>query len=303
MTKIFVVDGADEVRDLEVPGDAIFIGRSPENDIQITDGTVSRRHLKVLIRGGKYFVQDLQSKNGTFVDGKQIDAGVEWEVKEGIPIVIGASLICLGDGCTEDILSLLGSVGIGGESRKKAIAQKRPLTAMKNMELIYRVSNALMQALDLHEIFEKILDSIFDLLKRIDRGMILMVDQETGEITEAVSRARGRSGKGPLRYDVSVVERVIETNTGMIIMDIDTQEETDLSATLKLLKIGSLMCVPLISKSKVRGAIYVDSIDKANGFRKADLELLTALSGPAALAIENAMLSEEAKRVGRRGNR
>ncbi len=190
---------------------------------------------------------------------------------------------------------------IGGESRKKAIAQKRPMTAMKNMELIYKVSNALMQSLDLHEIFEKILDSIFDLLKRIDRGAILMVDQDTGEISEAVSRARGTKGKGPLRYDVSVVERVIETNTGMIILDIDAEEETDLSATLKLLRIGSLMCVPLISKSKVRGAIYVDSIDKAHGFRKEDLELLTALSGPAALAIENALLSGEARREGQGG--
>lgn len=303
MAKIFVVDGSDEVSDLEFSEDVLFIGRSPENDIQITDGTVSRKHLKILRKAGKYFVKDLESKNGTFVDGKHISAGGECEVQEGVPIVIGMTVICIGEGCSEDVLSLLGSMEVSGgvKKKKKAIAQKRPMTAKKNMELIYRVSSVLMQSSDLNEILEKILDSIFDLLKRIDRGMILLVDQKTGAISEAVSRARGKRGEGRLRYDVTVVERVIEENKGMIILDIDAEEETDLSATLKLLKIGSLMCVPLISKSKVRGAIYVDSIDKAHGFRKEDLDLLTALSGPSALAIENALLSENPEEYGDEG--
>ena len=303
MTKVFVVDGSDEVSDLEFSEDVLIIGRSPENDIQVNDGTVSRKHLRILRKDGKYFVQDLGSKNGTFVDGKHISAGVECEVREGVPIVIGMSVICIGEGCSEDVLSLLGSMEISGgiKRKKKAIVQKRPMTAKKNMELIYRVSSVLMQSSDLSEILEKILESIFDLLKRIDRGLVLLVDQETGEIYEAVSRARGKKGEGRLRYDVSVVERVIEENKGMIISDIDAEEETDLSATLKLLKIGSLMCVPLISKSKVRGAIYVDSIDKAHGFRKEDLDLLTALSGPSALAIENALLSENPEKRGDEG--
>lgn len=295
MTHIYVVNGSDEVNELEISEDVLFVGRSPENDIQIADGTVSRKHLKILKKGGKYFVKDLGSKNGTFVDGKHISADVECEVQEGVPIVIGMSVLCIGQGCPEDVLSLLGSMDISGDGKKKkkAIAQKRPMTAKRNMELIYKVSEVLMQSSDLNEILEKILDSIFDLLKRIDRGIILLVDQQTGEISEAVSRARGKKVEGRLRYDVSVVERVIEENKGMIILDIDAEEETDLSATLKLLKIGSLMCVPLISKSKVRGAIYVDSIDKVHGFRKEDLDLLTALSGPSALAIENALLSEK----------
>jgi len=51
-----------------------------------------------------------------------------------------------------------------------------------------------------------------------------------------------------------------------------------------------VMCVPLMSKSKIRGAIYVDSVSKPYGFRKEDLSLLSALSSPAAIAIENATL-------------
>jgi len=46
----------------------------------------------------------------------------------------------------------------------------------------------------------------------------------------------------------------------------------------------------LISRSQIRGVIYVDSVSKPHGFRNDDLSLLTALSSSAAIAIENALL-------------
>ena len=70
----------------------------------------------------------------------------------------------------------------------------------------------------------------------------------------------------------------------------------NLSESMQLMKIKSVMCVPLISRSTVRGVIYVDSVSKPHGFRKEDLSLLTALSIPAAYAIENALLHPKADR-------
>jgi signal transduction histidine kinase len=68
------------------------------------------------------------------------------------------------------------------------------------------------------------------------------------------------------------------------------EDMTERSESMEIMKIKSVMCVPLTSRSKVRGAIYVDSVSRPYGFRKEDLSLLTALSSPAAIAIENAML-------------
>ena len=56
------------------------------------------------------------------------------------------------------------------------------------------------------------------------------------------------------------------------------------------------MCLS-ISKSQTRGIIYVDSIKKPYGFRKEDLALLTALSSPAAIAIENALLYSNLEKI------
>jgi GAF domain-containing protein len=79
------------------------------------------------------------------------------------------------------------------------------------------------------------------------------------------------------------------------IMMRDTRDESkvDASSSMKLMNVQSVMCVPLVSKSIVRGVIYVDSVSAPHGFRTEDLSLLTALSSPAAIAIENAALYSE----------
>ena len=57
------------------------------------------------------------------------------------------------------------------------------------------------------------------------------------------------------------------------------------------------MCVPLISKSQIQGVVYVHAVNAPQGFRKEDLFLLTGISSPAALAIENALLYAQRKRA------
>lgn len=75
------------------------------------------------------------------------------------------------------------------------------------------------------------------------------------------------------------------------------EDRVNRSESMELMKIRSVMCVPLISKSQIRGVIYVDSLNKPNGFRNEDLSLLTALSSPAAIAIENAFLCSTLDRI------
>jgi pSer/pThr/pTyr-binding forkhead associated (FHA) protein len=89
MTKLFIVEGPEKGQSFEIKGDIAYVGRSPDNDIQMKDRSVSRKHLKILKKSNQYFIEDLQSANGTFVDGKPLFSGDEFEVKEGLPITIG----------------------------------------------------------------------------------------------------------------------------------------------------------------------------------------------------------------------
>ena len=110
MDKLYIVRGEYEQLSLRLKDHRTFVGRSPENDIQIQDNYVSRKHLELYKKGDKYFIRDLNSANGTFVNGKRIGSKVEQRVKEGDTIVIGMTLICLGESCSDRVLSFLDSV-------------------------------------------------------------------------------------------------------------------------------------------------------------------------------------------------
>jgi putative methionine-R-sulfoxide reductase with GAF domain len=294
MTKLYILEGPDKGQSFDLKGKTTSIGRSHDNHIQMKDRFVSRKHLEISRRNSKFFLKDLKSENGTFVDGEPIRPGKELEVKEGLPISLGMSVLCLGKGCSEYILAFLDSIDLSKElSEKVGEAQKdRPMTAKRNMELVSKVSHVLGQSLDINEMLEKILAYIFDLLKRIDRGAIILINDETGEVKQVIIRNREGLSDNTTRYSEAVVERVLETGKAVMIPDAQAEDSSALADTLELAEIGSVMCVPLISKSEIRGVIYVDSLQKPYGFRREDLSLLTALSSPAAIAVENALLHE-----------
>jgi hypothetical protein len=288
MYRLHVVSGPELGRSFDLDRDMFHIGRTPENEVQIKDRFISRRHLKVLKKGERYFLKDLESANGTFVDGNLIRPGVEVELPEGVPVVIGMSVFCLGEQCADDIIDVLQSLDASRSTKKDPPGPHtgRPGTVLKNMELLRDVSRVLTQSLDLKEVLDRILDSILSLLNRIDRGAIVLLEQETGRTLEVVSKARkGFEGDGEA-YCRDVVDQVIRSGNEFMLLG----EDQVLRDALNLSKIKSVMCVPLLNRSRVIGVIYVDSVTNLHGFRKDDLSFFKALSIPAAHAVYNALL-------------
>jgi hypothetical protein len=290
MTDLCVVSGPDgKIMTYPVEGEVLYVGRSTSNDIQVSDGFVSRKHLKIIRKGERFFIKDLFSKNGTFVRGEWITPGMEYPLSEGSPVVIGMSVLCLGKGCSEEMLSLLESAPFAGETLSGPDrGPDRPSTSQNTRALVSRICDDMTQTLDLHEMLKRVLDHIFEVFFRVERGAIILLDAETGWIREAVTRSK--QGAGPLQYSMEVVKRVFQQREAVMISDAEAeQSEGDLPETLKLLNIKSVMCVPLTSHSKLLGVLYADSVTKPYGFRGEDLYLLSSLGSPLAAAIENAL--------------
>lgn len=292
MPKIYIMNGPDKGRSFEVDEDAVFIGRAPDNEIPVKDKSVSRKHLKIIKRAERYYVTDLGSKNGTFIDGKRVTSGKEYEVREGIPIAVGKTFLSVGKAYPDDVLAVLDSIDLFKELDEEGgnEVKDRPLTSKKNMDLVYKVSNVLMQSLNMKEVMERILHYILELLKRIDRGVVILIDQESGEPSDVISIVKASKDDCKAAYSRTIVERVIKERSPVSMLDTLEEKEINLSESIRVSGIRSIMCVPLISRAKVMGVIYVDSVNKPHGFRKEDLDLLTALSSPAAVAIENSLL-------------
>lgn len=290
MIKINIIHGPDKNKSFEVHENKVFIGRSPVNDIQLKDLSISRRHLRVSRRDNKYFIMDLKSTNGTFINGKEIEPWKEFEVPEGLPIVMGTTVIGFNETRLENVLPFLDSLHWSYDplEEKRGYGEGRSSTKQKNLDLVTKVSNALMDTFSADETLNHVLDSIMGLLKRIDRGAIILVDNDTKKITKVVTNFSENLPEDFRAYCTKVVDQVIKDRKALMVSDVYTNEDADLTDTLKLMKIGSVICVPLITRSKIRGVIYADSVGKPHGFRKEDLSLLSTVSAPTALALEKA---------------
>ena len=119
--------------------------------------------------------------------------------------------------------------------------------------------------------------------------MIILLDPQTGEYSKVISKVKKSGADTALLFNRDVVDRVIKEGKGIMFPDPDAEYQDDLEDTLKISEIGSVICVPLISGSKTRGVIYVDSLKEPYGFRKEDLSLFTDLGKRAGLGIETAL--------------
>jgi len=81
-----------ERRRAVLTAEPLAIGRDPENDLVLDDRRVSRRHAEVRLRLGRYTLYDLQSTNGTFVNGRRV---AEVVLSDGDEIVIGGTTCVL----------------------------------------------------------------------------------------------------------------------------------------------------------------------------------------------------------------
>jgi len=184
--------------------------------------------------------------------------------------------------------------------RESLLAADSPKSDTRNLELLLKVSNIFAQSLNIDELLGEVIDQILDVLKRIDRGAILLLNKETGKLREVVSKTRMEDKDGifsKINYSRTIVKRTIRQGEPVLVSDTNRMDEARLSNSMQQMNIRSVMCVPLKYKGEVRGAIYVDSIGLPGGFRKDDLQSLAGLGNTAAIAIENARLYSDLEKL------
>jgi len=72
MPKLLLKFNSAVIKDIPLDKDRLTVGRSPDNDIVIDNPAISSRHCKISLEGGTYYVEDLDSTNGTYVNEKRV---------------------------------------------------------------------------------------------------------------------------------------------------------------------------------------------------------------------------------------
>lgn len=75
--RLIMQTGPTPGRDIPLQKSELFIGRDLNNDIVVNDAEVSRRHARLFLKGTNYYLEDLGSTNGSFVNGQRLSAPVQ----------------------------------------------------------------------------------------------------------------------------------------------------------------------------------------------------------------------------------
>ncbi|MBW2338837.1 MAG: response regulator [Deltaproteobacteria bacterium] len=302
MNTVYITDGPNKGTSFNLNDGITTIGRATDNDICLSDRGVSRHHGKFFRKDGGLFVVDLNSLHGVFVDGEKIEPGQEVAITKENSVLIGKTVLSFQRKLSREKVNQPYPVY---EQRKLFDTTAPPLLVkdstrsyVRNLELLLKVSNIFAQSLNIDKLLGEVVDQIFSHLKRIDRGAILLLNQETGSLKEAVSRTRMKDKEGlfsKINYSRTIVKRTIEQAKPVMMSDTSSMDKVNLSNSMEKMHIMSAMCVPLKYKEKVGGVIYVDSLGVPEGLGKDDLQLLTGLANTAAIAIENARLYDALK--------
>lgn len=300
MIEIFIVEGPRQGHCFELDRKTALIGRSSENDIQIDEPSVSRNHAKILKEKEKYYVEDLKSTNGTWINGNAIASGRKFHVEDGVPIVVGNVLISLGRECSIDESPKEFTIDIlpsRADIRRRSLFRERRSRREENLQVIHNVCLTLLESLNLKEICLKILVSIFQVLKRIDSGHILLCEPGSEKFVEIAAHFKDATMRNELTYSPILAKRALEEGKAIMMPNTGMEAEGEVSRSVKKMGVKSVVCIPLISKTGTKGVMYLQSVNVTHGFRKDDLFFLTGLSAPVALAVENAGLYTRCKQA------
>lgn len=278
----------------------IRIGRDPSNSLAISDLSLSRRHC--LLGQGKdgYKIRDLDSRNGTFVNGAAVS---EQTLNHGDQISVGDSVFVFL--VKEDTDEAIMRAVEFDDHITQATAQIRPQDVLylqperilkelpatsrlgRNLNALLKISRVVHSISDLDQLQAQILALIFEAVPA-ERGAILLDGQGNEKFSSQFVHPAASSRGEPLRVSRTITRQVMEQ--GVAILGADVPGSGGLSEVKSLVNfnVRSLLCVPLTVFQKVIGCIYLDTTTRSARFDKDHLELVASMAGISAVALENA---------------
>jgi adenylate cyclase len=185
------------------------------------------------------------------------------------------------DALTLDRMSLVSRLAAAS-----AQAEREVLKA----QTVARVSETVNSSLELDVVLRRVLDIAVDVLGA-QRGFVMIAD-EHGALRLAAIHGLDRESleSDEMRPSHTAVKRVFESGETLITTDAQSDPRFSAQVSVRLLNLRSIICVPLISKARRIGVVYLDSRVTPGLFTPQDPSLLIAFANQAAMAIENARL-------------
>ncbi|MBI2930856.1 MAG: FHA domain-containing protein [Planctomycetes bacterium] len=300
MPFIRIKTGPNKGKVFEVKDQPLTIGRDETQNIQVLDEGVSRAHAEIFRIGDMAFVRDLNSTNGTYVNGVSVTEEVLKPMDE---LRIGHTDLVYEDSLSTTDLGIEYEEGEGTSSttmlalkteKGAARGTGREVTS-RNLTVTTDVGKILASGKDLGPSLKEAVETVTAALQA-DNGYLLMVDKVTGKLVPRTSHERGEEG-GEKKVSRTIVKRVMQMLTPILTTDATLDQRFMLSESIVLKKIKSVIAAPIVVSDRAEGLLYFHANKLNDHFKVEDLELAAAV----ALQIALALMSDQAGEKIRRG--
>ena len=289
---------------LPITDSPAVIGRETAATLCLPEGAISRRHFQIERNGDEFILTDLDSLNGTFVNGVPIKRRA---LQHGDRIAIGNS----------HFLFLLHEGVIASESGEVQFDDSRSVSAptiqfrlndalylmARDLAALIKVSTTINAIRGLLELQKKLLELMFEVVPAKHAAILLTDSSETeGEEDFSSVFALDRV-KGPdetIKVSRTVARQVLRDGAALLIEDGNKTASPEFKS-LTDAQTSSVLCVPLMMAGKSLGVLYLDTNDPNVHFDSDHLQLASTIAAISAVAIENARhiewLESENKRL------
>jgi sigma-B regulation protein RsbU (phosphoserine phosphatase) len=270
------------------------IGRSSDNSLVLGQMGISRSHAEVIVQDGEYLLRDLDSKQGTYLNGIRVKQS---RLSNGDRVQLGGPQGMNLEFHEGDLLhSLLGD----SDSKARINLSVR---GFREVGMLFAAFQALSSIPVLDDLLALVVDTAIE-LTGAERGFI-MLTEESGDLIFRCARNNRKCYLDGSTFNTSrrVPDDVFKTGQPKVIQDLDIGDGTDDHSATRRLGLRSISCVPLryltvresdsvseVGRSETIGVLYVDSANISVGVSKSRVDALQALAMEAAMAIYNARL-------------
>lgn len=308
------------------------MGRHPDCQLVLDNVAISRQHAQILESHGSYFLEDLRSRNGTYLNEKLIEGRQELadgdqlricDVTMRFDLNASAASVQIAKGTSRD-LGADGPTGVEfdavDESRifilpdaypepefesNSSVRRKAHLPKADDSRVIARpevklrgileITRALGGQLEVDAVLPKLLSTLFNIFPLADQGFVLLKDADSDKLKVKATKARSTTDVDAVAVSMTVVRYVMKSGESVLSANIGDDTRFKQSTSLAKMGIRSMMCVPVLDEEDdPLGVIQIVSRNETLTFDEDDIDLLESLAMQASLAIQNARLHEEA---------
>jgi HD-GYP domain-containing protein (c-di-GMP phosphodiesterase class II) len=288
-------------------GETLVLGRLPSSGLVVDDELASRRHCTIAVRDGEATVSDLESANGTFVNGLRVTSAT---LAAGDQLRVGNTVLerlaprPSSEGPPPDALASQLRTAVRRsidparpESLSTSFSSAAGTAAHRYLRTMHQVSARLAVAVGTEALSAAVLEAVLE-ATRGERAAILLRGEGPTPTLEplAVRQRDGRAAGDTPPVSLTVVQDVLDLGVSVFSPDALADVRYEAGASVVLQQIRAVMCAPLRTTDAILGVIYVDS-HVAGAFDDVALELLAAIGNQAGLALHRARLLTDLDRL------